>query len=312
MMLNLETLIEQMVMEWDAKHDLQAKPAGSEWIMLCPFHSDTKPSFGINAETGAWHCFGCGVGSSQFKSLIWKMAREYGDRVPSEISQMEKTIPISIFKTDQKAHVKTFWPDAVGEAYLVHQRGFTEKEAKWMIANCDIRQLFVGDCRFIRFNAYDFGNTYQGWVQRSMEGDKRYMNRPGFDAARFMYGEWMLNLKAPEVQLVEGAFDYFKVLFAGFNPLAILGYESASLKLARLRKIYKGSIAFFFDEDIDFDADDLSGKKVEINPFRSVDKAKKWLDYATMFKFDWRVVTIPKGMDDPGKMTSAQIRECLI
>lgn len=36
---------------------------GDEYIAKCPFHEDTKPSFGFNVEKGAWICrSGCGQG----------------------------------------------------------------------------------------------------------------------------------------------------------------------------------------------------------------------------------------------------------
>jgi len=40
------------------------KPSGDNCVRgLCPFHEDSKPSFGVNLTTGAWECFaGCGNG----------------------------------------------------------------------------------------------------------------------------------------------------------------------------------------------------------------------------------------------------------
>ncbi len=36
---------------------------GDEYVAKCPFHEDTKPSFGFNVEKGAWICrTGCGQG----------------------------------------------------------------------------------------------------------------------------------------------------------------------------------------------------------------------------------------------------------
>ena len=40
--------------------NLQEK-SNNQWTGLCPYHNDTKNSFSINAETGQWNCFACGV-----------------------------------------------------------------------------------------------------------------------------------------------------------------------------------------------------------------------------------------------------------
>ena len=56
---------------------------------LCPFHSETKPSFTVAPEKGIFHCFGCGVGGNVFSFLmhyhrlsfpeaVQELARRYG------------------------------------------------------------------------------------------------------------------------------------------------------------------------------------------------------------------------------------------
>lgn len=37
-----------------------AKRRGKDYLGLCPFHGDTKPSLSINPEKGVFHCLGCG------------------------------------------------------------------------------------------------------------------------------------------------------------------------------------------------------------------------------------------------------------
>ena len=37
------------------------RTGSGDWASaLCPFHSDTKPSFSVNLKHGGWKCFACG------------------------------------------------------------------------------------------------------------------------------------------------------------------------------------------------------------------------------------------------------------
>ena len=52
-----------------ARHQLSAiigrsvklRKSGHELVGLCPFHSETTPSFRVNDAKGLFHCFGCGA-----------------------------------------------------------------------------------------------------------------------------------------------------------------------------------------------------------------------------------------------------------
>jgi DNA primase len=46
------------------------KRAGSAFKGLCPFHAEKTPSFVVNPEREAWHCFGCGEGGDIFTFLM--------------------------------------------------------------------------------------------------------------------------------------------------------------------------------------------------------------------------------------------------
>ncbi|MGB5830410.1 MAG: CHC2 zinc finger domain-containing protein, partial [Thiohalocapsa sp.] len=40
---------------------LRVRDGGWSQNVRCPFHNDTEPSFGVNLESGAYRCFGCGA-----------------------------------------------------------------------------------------------------------------------------------------------------------------------------------------------------------------------------------------------------------
>lgn len=43
------------------------KKAGSSWKGLCPFHTDTTPSFSVRPNPPLFHCFGCGARGDIFR-----------------------------------------------------------------------------------------------------------------------------------------------------------------------------------------------------------------------------------------------------
>ncbi len=65
------------------------KRVGRNYVGLCPFHSDRKPSFTVNEERQIFHCFGCGAGGDviafymkfhqvSFVDAVKELAKRYG------------------------------------------------------------------------------------------------------------------------------------------------------------------------------------------------------------------------------------------
>ncbi len=73
------------------------KKVGRRMVGLCPFHADSKPSFYVNADRGAFKCFGCGIGGDVFRFVmetqrltfpeaVRLLADRYGIEVPETSS----------------------------------------------------------------------------------------------------------------------------------------------------------------------------------------------------------------------------------
>ncbi|AEH43920.1 DNA primase [Thermodesulfatator indicus DSM 15286] len=120
------------------------KKVGRNYLGLCPFHADRKPSFTVNEERQIFHCFGCGAGGDviafymKFHNLDFVAAvKELASRFNISISwdTKEDSLREKLFEINQKA--KRFfehllWSSKEGEkarGYL-KERGISSKVAK--------------------------------------------------------------------------------------------------------------------------------------------------------------------------------------
>jgi len=46
------------------------RQSGKNFVAICPFHPDKRPSFTVSPEKNLFHCFGCGEGGDVFKFLM--------------------------------------------------------------------------------------------------------------------------------------------------------------------------------------------------------------------------------------------------
>lgn len=72
---------------------ISIKRRGKNYVALCPFHHEKKPSFTVSPDKGLYYCFGCGKGGNvikflqdyrglEFKSAVIELAERYGIDVP--------------------------------------------------------------------------------------------------------------------------------------------------------------------------------------------------------------------------------------
>ncbi len=77
--------------------EVKLKKSGSNYMGLCPFHSEKTPSFSVNEEKQFYHCFGCGEHGDvikfvqnhyklSFMEAVEKLAGEYGIKMPERRS----------------------------------------------------------------------------------------------------------------------------------------------------------------------------------------------------------------------------------
>ena len=57
------------------------KKKGREFVGICPFHDDSKPSMTVSPSKQFYYCFSCGAGGNSIKFLMEYQRRSFGDVV---------------------------------------------------------------------------------------------------------------------------------------------------------------------------------------------------------------------------------------
>jgi DNA primase len=125
---------------------VRLRRAGKNWIGLCPFHDDKKPSFNVEPVRGIYKCFACGKGGNVFTFLMerngWdfpetvrNLAAGLGIEIPEdatdrrEFSERERLL--AAVRDAAAFYYRTLRSDAgvVAQAYF-RQRGFSDEVMK--------------------------------------------------------------------------------------------------------------------------------------------------------------------------------------
>jgi DNA primase len=123
---------------------VQLKKMGTSYKGLCPFHQEKTPSFNVNPDRGAFHCFGCGVGGDVFKfamlhekvsfpESIELVARRFGIPVPENRYEQgpdrkERDEMLALLDAATEHFERNLWtaPGTKAREYLLG-RGFKEE-----------------------------------------------------------------------------------------------------------------------------------------------------------------------------------------
>jgi len=125
------------------------KRRGKNYVALCPFHYEKKPSFTVSPDRGLYYCFGCGKGGNvikflqdhrgmDFKEAVIELAERYRIEVPpnflSPEAKSKKEEKSRIFEINEEAarHWAKNLYSAEGASALEHlkSRGLNEVEIK--------------------------------------------------------------------------------------------------------------------------------------------------------------------------------------
>ena len=76
------------------------KKKGKEFVGICPFHDDTKPSMTVSPSKQFYYCFSCGAGGNSIKFLMEFTRANFSDVVLSLAKKNNFIVKLSRFLID--------------------------------------------------------------------------------------------------------------------------------------------------------------------------------------------------------------------
>ncbi len=126
---------------------ISLKKVGRNYVGLCPFHSETKPSFTVSEEKQIFRCFGCGVGGDviafyakinglDFVEAVKELAERAGiDYKLKDLSSKEDRKKRELIEINERAaryfrHLLETSPEAEEAREYLRERGIDKETSK--------------------------------------------------------------------------------------------------------------------------------------------------------------------------------------
>ncbi|MGQ0743490.1 MAG: DNA primase [Acidimicrobiales bacterium] len=83
---------------------LGLRKVGRRWVGLCPFHSESTPSFSVNAEEGLYYCFGCQAGGDAIRFVEQVEHLSFSEAVERLAARAGLTVRMDSLAATQRRH----------------------------------------------------------------------------------------------------------------------------------------------------------------------------------------------------------------
>lgn len=224
------------------------KKLNSENInMCCPYHNETKPSFGISTVYPyMFNCFSCGA-SGELVTLVSHVYEINYLKAYGKILRDYSAIDLEPLKSD---HEKK-WRDVTEEEILNYRRKRHSYIRSRGVTDYTLQKYEVGydeENYSITFPVRDlYGNPL--FILRRNVNNKFYHIPKGAPKKKSLYGLSYLYEKVNEVFIVEGPIDVLSCYEVKLPAVALMGrtLSKNQLKLLQLAGIDK--IILFLDND---------------------------------------------------------------
>ena len=263
--------------------EVTLKRSGSNYMGLCPFHSEKTPSFSVNEGKQFYHCFGCGksgdvIGFVQeyyklpFMEAVEKLATENGIKLPERRSSGPKIDYDKYHGINAKA--ARFFYNSLGTrgnkglAYL-KKRGLSKETItafglgvsdddmlKLGLANNGKNGLYDKFRDRVMFPIISTQDKVIGFGGRAIGDYKpKYLNSPESEIFLKKNNLFGLNLTKKEIDkeqraiIVEGYMDMISLYQNGIRNVAASLGTALTLNQARLLCRYSKNIVLSYDSD---------------------------------------------------------------
>jgi DNA primase len=100
------------------------RKVGQTWKGLCPFHQEKTPSFTVNPDRQAYHCFGCGAGGDCFRFVMETEKLSFVEAVQALADRFGVPLPKP---AEEEQHGRAY--QALEEAATFYRRVLEDPEA---------------------------------------------------------------------------------------------------------------------------------------------------------------------------------------
>jgi 5S rRNA maturation endonuclease (ribonuclease M5) len=219
---------------------------GDEWLVACPWHSDTRPSLQINVKTGLYLCFACDARGNK-KMLLDHL----GITDTGGVSREALRLRSERLREHKGTSALPKLPEAILEPYSVISTGYWSQRG---LSPYTVQLLELG---------YDIENDAGVIPLRALNGQLvglvRRMLSPALKGGRYRYSKgapissiiYAANLfrHESEFALVEGPLDAAALIDVDIPALSLLGSRMSKQQLHVLLRLAPRRVVLFFDND---------------------------------------------------------------
>lgn len=252
---NIEEVLDDLENVWRGRSDFKSNPTAftrkkideHNIMMCCPYHNETRPSFGITTSYPyMFNCFSCGT-SGELVSLV---SHIYGISYLAAYKKLltqYSTIDFDLFNDIEDED----------NIYVTEEEIFNyrKKRHSYMqtrgISNFTLQKYEVGydeEEYAITFPVRDlYGNPL--FIIRRSVNSKFYNIPKGAPKKETLYGLNYLYGKTDEVFIVEGAIDVLSCYEAKLPAIGLMGRTISKTQLDILQKAGIKKVTLFLDND---------------------------------------------------------------